>query len=210
MSDNNKILLDSLKKWKKPGDKIIVGLDGYSGAGKTTLLKGVNIDDILVVNRDDFTIPRKDFEAKYRNAKTEEEKVDVMVNETIDVKELVNFLQKYKNNDGIVSWILRGSVFGLKDEVKEFDFSKKVLIIEGIFLFRHDELSTLFDKKVFIDIDQNVADERRVRREKEKWGEDYFPDTHPDSYFKYIKIGFNNYLKEQNPMEQADLVIKSE
>ena len=96
MSDNNKILLDSLKKWKKPGDKIIVGLDGYSGAGKTTLLKGVNIDDILVVNRDDFTIPRKDFEAKYRNAKTEEEKVDVMVNETIDVKELVNFLQKYK------------------------------------------------------------------------------------------------------------------
>lgn len=209
MSNNAKILLDSIKKWEKPGDKIIVGIDGYSGAGKTTLLKSVTGDDILVVNRDDFAIPRMDFESKYKDAKTEDERVDVMVNDTINVEELVNFLQEYKNNDGVVMWTLRGDVSGLKNEVKEFDFSKKVLIIEGIFLFRHDELSDLLDKKVFIDIDQDIADERRMRREKEKWGEDYFPDTHPDSYFKYIKIGFNNYLKEQNPMEQADLVIKS-
>lgn len=210
MSNNNTIiLLNAIKKWEKPGDKIVVGIDGYSGAGKTTLLKGIISDDFLIVSRDDFAIPRIDFETKYKNAKSEDDRIDVMVNEIINIEELVNFIEEYKSKDGIVNWTLRGDISGLKNEVKEFDFSKKVLIIEGIFLFRHDELSSLFNKKVFLDIDQDIADERRVRREKEKWGKDYFPDSHPDSYFKYIKMGFNNYLKEQNPMEQADLVIKS-
>ncbi len=208
--NNTDILLAATKKWKTPGAKIIIGIDGYSGAGKTTLLKDVDNYDILVVNRDDFAVPRKDFGIMYKNAKTDDEKVEIMVNETIDIEELVNFLKKYKKGNTLEKWTLRGDISGLKDEVKEFDFSKEVLIVEGIFLFRHDHLSDLIDRKVFIDIDQDVADERRRKREKEKWGEEYFPDTHPDSYFKYLKIGFNNYLREQNPIEQADLVISTD
>ncbi len=46
------------------------------------------------------------------------------------------------------------------------------------------------------------------KQKKKKWGDDYFPDTHPDSYFRLIKIGFNDYLKEYDPQSQADLIIK--
>ncbi len=203
-----KILSDSIAKWKPDCGKIIIGIDGYSGAGKTTLLSKLNQDDFLIVNRDDFAIPRKIFETKFKNAKTEKEKIDVTVNETIDIKELALFLDEYKRKNGVVEWPFRGDISGKKDISKKFDFSKKILIIEGIFLFHNNNLNRLFDKKIFIDVDQEIADERRRKREKEKWGDDYFPDTHPDSYFRLIKIGFNDYLKEYDPKSQADLIIK--
>ncbi len=70
-----KILSDAIEKWKLDHEKIIIGIDGYSGAGKTTLLTKLNRDDLLIVNRDDFAIPRNIFESKFKNAKTEKEKV---------------------------------------------------------------------------------------------------------------------------------------
>ena len=208
-NNNTKILLGAVKKWEKPEGKIIIGIDGYGEAGKTTLLKGVNEGNILIVNRDDFAIPRKDLAAKYKSARSDDEKVDIMVNKTINTKELISFLKQYKNSNEIIEWKIRDDITGLKNKTKKFDFSKRIMIIEGILLYGHNSLSNLIDRKVFVDIDQTEADKRRMTREKEKWGKDYFPDTHPDSYFRFIKIGFNDYLKNQNPKERADLVIES-
>lgn len=210
LAQNKKILIDSLKSWKKPGQKLIVGIDGYSGVGKTTIIEGIEKEDkdILPINRDDFAIPRKEFWERFKNAKNEEEKISILVNETINVKELGAFIGEYKEKNKTVEWMLRNDKSGVKDDLRDFDFSKKVLLVEGIFLFRHDELSDLFDKKVFLKANQGVADERRRKREKEKWGDDYFPDTHPDSAYRLTKIGFNQYLKEFNPEKQADLVIE--
>jgi uridine kinase len=211
VSKNAKILLSALKKWEQPNRKLIVGIDGYSGAGKTTLLKEVAEMDneVLIVSRDDFAYPRGEFEAKFKNTKTEADKVSILVNGTVNVQELTDFLNKYKRTDDSASCNLRGEISGVKDALKEFDFSKKVLLLEGIFLFHHDHFSDIFDKKVFIDIDQELADRRRREREKQKWGKDYFPDTHPDSYSRLIKIGFIEYLVDEKPAEQADLIIKS-
>lgn len=208
LKNNKEIFLDSMKEWEQSERKLIVGIDGYSGAGKTTLLKEIKKEnaDILIVHRDDFAISRKVFWNKYEKAKDEKQKMDILANKIIDVEELKSFLKKYKETDGMVEWTLRDEVSGIKDDVKCFDFSKKVLLLEGIFLF-HD-LDDLLDKKVFIDIDQEVADERRRRREKKRWGKDYYTDTNPDSAFRLTKIAFNNYLKEENPKEQADLVIE--
>lgn len=42
----------------------------------------------------------------------------------------------------------------------------------------------------------------------DKWGDNYLPDTHPDSAFRLTKIGFNQYLEKFHPEKQADLLIK--
>ncbi len=162
LNQKQKILLNAIQSWKKPGGKIIVGVDGYSGAGKTTLVQGIEREDadILPVNRDDFAIPRKEFWDKFGKAKTEQEKIDVVVDETIDINELSSFLKKFQEEDGIIEWTLRNDKSGFKDNLRKFSFSKSVLVVEGIFLFRHNGVKSLFDKKVFLEIDQEMADDK--------------------------------------------------
>ncbi|HUC96504.1 MAG TPA: hypothetical protein VMR16_02455 [Candidatus Saccharimonadales bacterium] len=211
LSSDNNTLLEKMESWILPDNKIIIGIDGYSGAGKTTLAQSIEkrSDVFLVVNRDDFAIPRKEFADSFTKLKTEVEKVRLLVNNTIDVDELASFLKMYKNTNDKIAWRVRDGVSGLKDKQKIFDFSKKVLIIEGIFLFHSRKLQELIDKKIFIDTNIELADNRRRAREMDKWGNDYFPDTRPDSYSRLIKLGFIDYLNNERPMNQADLVIIS-
>jgi len=209
MNNSKKILLDSISSWERSDKKIIVGIDGYSGAGKTTLIEGIENENknILPINRDDFAIPHKEFWDKFEKAKDEQEKIDIIVDQTINIGELADFLRKFKKENGKISWNLRNNETGIKNDLRSFDFSKKILVIEGIFLFKHDKVSKLLDKKVFLNINQELADERRRKREKERWGDDYFPDTHPNSAYRLTRIGFNQYLEKFNPRKQADLVI---
>jgi uridine kinase len=202
-------LLKIIRSWSLSDEKIVIGIDGYSGAGKTTLLHSIekHTDDFLVVNRDDFAIPREQFKRNFEKMNSETEKIHLLVDNTIDVEELVSLLKTYKTNNEKILWNVRDEISGIKDKKKRFDFSKKVLIIEGIFLFHSNELADLLDKKIFINIDPELADSRRRNREMKKWGKDYFPDTHPDSYSRLIKIGFIDYLMNENPIAQADFVI---
>ena len=57
-------------------------------------------------------------------------------------------------------------------------------------------------------VSKNV-DERRVQREKAKWGRDYFPETHPDSYFRQVMIALKRYQELYKPEASADLVLES-
>ncbi len=208
---NASIILDSIHSWKLSGEKLVVGIDGYSGSGKTTLLNQLaSLDsDILTISRDAFAIPRDDFIKLFQKASSETEKVSLLVEQTINVNELVDFIKDYKSTNDARTYTLRGTVSGARDDTKTFDFSKPVLVIEGIFLFHHKEPFDLFDKKVYVDIDMEVADERRRAREKAKWGAEYFPDTHPDSFSRLIKIGFMDYFKNERPDLKTDLVLPS-
>ena len=200
-------VVDSINEWRKEKHKIIIGIDGYSGVGKTTLLKGVNdeIDDVLIVHRDDFIIERRDFDEKFQKSK---DKVRTLEYGVVDVDELRKFLNQYKSSNDIHEYKLRDEKTGKKEVAHKFDFSKQILIMEGVFLFHPNQFDDLFDRRIFLDADQESADERRRQREKERWGDDYFPDTHTDSYFRLTKVAFNNYLKKYKPEERADIVLK--
>jgi uridine kinase len=96
---------------------------------------------------------------------------------------------------------------GKADIKKTFDLSKKIMVIEGIFLFHPKLIGDIFDLKIFIDGDVEAADQRRIKREKARWGKDYFPHDHPDSYFRLVKIAFERYYKLYNPKKLADIVV---
>lgn len=92
---------------------------------------------------------------------------------------------------------------------KTYDFSKKIMVIEGVFMF-HPELSRskLWDKRIYLEGDLEKIKERRIKREKERWGENYFPETHPDSYFRQVIIALDRYIDLHHPEKVADLVLK--
>ncbi len=186
--------------------KIVVGIDGYSGIGKTTTLKELaqRNQNILAVNRDDFIIPRKSFETLLSQAS---DKSVIFETEMLDLKKIRGFITAFRTSDTIYQTTIFNSDSGRCDIEQKYDLSKKILVLEGIFLFHPKQLNDVFDVKIFLDGDIDAADQRRIKREKERWGKDYFPHNHPDSYFRFVRIAFERYIKVCKPKESADLVI---
>ena len=102
-------------------------------------------------------------------------------------------------------------VSGKIEEDKIFDLSKRIMVVEGVFMF-HPELplNKLWDKRIYLRGDIDKIDERRIKLEKDRWGKDYFPETHPDSYFRQVTIGLRRNNELYKPEEIADLVLDAD
>jgi uridine kinase len=193
-------------RWSKHRPKLVVAIDGYTGVGKTTLLKNLARlnPEILPVNRDDFQIPRSKFEKLYKKRKDRSKIFELEMNDGQKLKKLVetfrksNKLYKIKAYDGVSGKIIIP---------KSFDLSKRIMVVEGVFIFHPKLLNKIWDKRIYLNGDINRIDKRRIAREKKRWGKNYFPETHPDSYFRQVIIALKRYAKKYKPETKADSVI---
>ncbi len=194
--------------WSKEKDKLVIAIDGYTGIGKTTLLNNlISINsEIIPVNRDDFLLSRKIVKEKLTNAK---DKSEVFELEVCDIDKLTGLIRAFKNGEKSYTTTVYDYVSGEVKKEKEFDLLKNIMVVEGVFMF-HPKLSlnNLWDKKIYLEGNISQIDKRRIKREKEKWDDNYFPETHPDSYFKQVTIALQRYINLYKPQDSADLVIK--
>lgn len=207
ISNQIKQVEEKIAEYSKGHKKLVVGIDGYSGIGKTTLLNKLveNNQNILPVFRDDFIKSRKVIERLLKNA---DDKSKIMELEWCDNEKIKKLVDKFRKSDKPYSLKIFNPTTGNVDLKKIFDLSKKIMIVEGIFLFHPKLTNDIFDLRILLEGDNEAADERRRKREKERWGDKYFPDTHPDSYFRLVKIAFDRYYKLYKPQQRADLIIK--
>ncbi|MFZ6015941.1 MAG: hypothetical protein ACOYUZ_06365 [Patescibacteria group bacterium] len=79
-------------------NKVVVGIDGCSGIGKTTLLNELKKrnPDIPAVYRDDFIIPRREFEKKLKRAS---DKSEVFETQIVDTEKLRSLIKAFRIND---------------------------------------------------------------------------------------------------------------
>lgn len=203
-----KKISEQISTWSKVQDKLVLAIDGYAGSGKTTIA-----DYITKQNTDILTIHLDDFIQHWKNRKKmiEREKDKAKVFEYNwyrygDLEKLVKeFKSGKKKNIKLKTYDFDKNNF---DPEKIFNLSKKVLVIEGIFLFHPEhEISKMWDKTIYLETDLDKADKRRVAREKKKWGKDYLPETHPDNWTKYYKEAYRLYIKEYKPEKNRDLVF---
>lgn len=166
-----------------------MGIAGSSGSGKTFFLNcfldHFHPDEITLISQDDYYIPA--------NTKTQEENklynfdLPTAINREAffrDIQALFKGETIYKeeytfNNPNIKPKIL---------EIKP----APILIVEGLFIFHYSEVNELLNEKIFLHADEEVALERRLRRDLTERG--YFEDDVRYKWVNHVVPAFNEYL----------------
>ena len=172
---------------KKP---FVLGIAGGSGSGKTfflnCFLNHFEKEDVCLVSQDDYYIP-------------------VAHNMTPDENKLYNFdlpitIDKQHFYDDS-SLLLAGEIV----YKKEYTFNNPkaipkvleiqpapILIIEGLFILHFDEIAALMDLKIFIDTEEEVALQRRLKRDLLERG--YSEDDIMYKWHNHVVPSFKEFL----------------
>ncbi|MBP3944012.1 uridine kinase [Sphingobacteriaceae bacterium WQ 2009] len=167
----------------------VIGIAGSSGSGKTfflnSFLNHFDPSQVTLISQDDYYIPS--------NTKTQEENklynfdVPTAIDRAAffkDISDLFEGKTVYKeeytfNNPDIKPKLL---------EIKP----APILIIEGLFIFHYTEVNDLLNHKIFLDANEDVALERRLRRDLIERG--YFEEDVRYKWVNHVVPSYNTYL----------------
>lgn len=167
----------------------VIGIAGSSGSGKTFFLKSFlnhfAESDITLISQDDYYIPT--------NTKTQEENrlynfdLPTAIDRQAfykDIKDLFDGKTIYKEEYTFNNPNIKPKVLEIKPA--------PILIVEGLFIFHYEEVNELLDYRIFLDASEDVALERRLKRDLLERGYD-----HDDVMYKWINHvvpSYNTYL----------------
>lgn len=178
----------------------VIGIAGSSGSGKTFFLKSFlnhfENCSVTLISQDDYYIPA--------NTKTREENrlynfdIPTSINRDAfyqDIKQLFEGQTIYKQEYTFNNPLLKPKTLAIKPA--------PILIVEGLFIFHYEEVNELLDYKIFIDAEESIALERRLKRDLIERGYD-----HDDVMYKWINHVIPSYNEYLLPHKEAcDLVI---
>lgn len=200
---------EKIKVWSKDYSKLIVAIDGYAGAGKTTVADFIakQNPDVLIIHLDDFIKHWKDRKWMMDHSKKKSKVFEYDWFRYGDLEQLINtFKTKNKGLIKLKTYDYNKNDFG---PLRTFNLSKKILVIDGIFLFhpRH-KINENWNKTVYLDADLAKADKKRIARERNSWGKEYIPEDYPDNWIKYYKEAYQRYIKLYKPQKNRDLIFR--
>jgi len=157
----------------------IIGIAGGSGSGKTfflkCFLKHFSENEVCLVSQDDYYFPIPPNMTAEENKHFNFDLPDTIDHEHFedDISKLLNWEPILKkeytfNNPNIVPKML---------EIKP----APILIVEGLFILHFKKISESLDLKIFIDADDDVALQRRIKRDLIERGY-----SHDDVMYKWI------------------------
>ncbi len=168
---------------------LIIGIAGGSGSGKTfflnTFLHHFKTDEVTLVSQDDYYIPAGEMtqeENKLYNFDLPSTIDDHQF--LLDIKKLISGETVYKkeysfNNPLAVTKILEIS-------------PAPILIVEGLFILHFNEISDLLDIRIFIEADEEIALQRRIKRDGLERG--YPEDDVLYKWHNHVVPAYKEYL----------------
>lgn len=184
---------------KKP---FIIGIAGGSGSGKTFFLNcflhHFIQDEVTLVSQDDYYIPAGEMTQEENKLYNFDLPSTIDSSQFLkDIKQLLNGEVVYKkeynfNNPLAVVKIL---------EIK----SAPIIIVEGLFILHFKEIANLLDHTIFVDASEQVALDRRIKRDGLERG--YPEDDVVYKWKNHVLPAYNEYLLPYKT--NCDLVVNN-
>lgn len=142
-------------------NSIVIGFTGGTGSGKTTLAQRLNEvfkNNSVIIKQDSYY---KDFPDK-----SFEERVQINYDhpDTFDMERFTDDVRRLKAGETIECPVYNYAEYKRDKETVTVE-PKRIIILEGLFLFENPALSDLIDIKVFVDTDADVRILRRIIRD---------------------------------------------
>jgi uridine kinase len=157
----------------------IIGIAGGSGSGKTFFLKcfleHFKANEVCLVSQDDYYVPVAD------NMTPEENKhYNFDLPHTIDKDHFMADIDKLMHGE---SFTKKEYTFGNPNAVPKMLEIKPapIIIVEGLFILHFEEIADVLDMKIFIDVEEDIALQRRLKRDLIERGY-----SHDDVMYKWV------------------------
>lgn len=148
---------------------LIIGITGGSASGKTLflarLMEQFDADDICLLSQDNYYRP-KEHQTKDENGI---ENFDLPW--AIDDVAFAADVEKLRSGEMVTREEYTFNNSGKIPNLLHF-YPKKILVVEGIFVFHFPEVAKLLDLKIFIDAEDKIKLKRRIKRDNEERGYD--------------------------------------
>lgn len=183
-------LINAKGSIRRRQETLLIGIDGCGGSGKSTLAKQLknSCSAVTLVQMDDFYLPS----SQRVDVHPKEKPIGADFDWDRLLKEVLEPLSR--NEEGCYQrydWE--------KDDLAEWHTVRVggIVVIEGVYSLR-DELVDKYDYTIWVDCPRDMRLSRGIERD----GEDA-RDTWENDWM----ISEDLYVKEQNPLSKADLVV---
>jgi uridine kinase len=179
----------------------IIGIAGGSGSGKTFFLKSFlehfTADEVCLVSQDDYY-----FRVAHKMTSEENKVYNFDLPSTIDHEHFQQDINRLFNNETIIKpeyTFNNPNVVPKMLEIKP----APILIVEGLFILHFRDIADMLDMKIFIDADEEVAMNRRLKRDLIERGY-----SHDDAMYKWVNHVVPAYKEYLLPYkDECDRII---
>jgi uridine kinase len=198
-------ILEKIDEWKSGCDRIVVAIDGYGGSGKSTLLRRIEKNrQVIGISLDDFVYEYPRRKSCMKKSATPELDLASCWYRFDDICHLIS---SYRAGDKQIAIKRYNFVKNRIEPKKTLNLNEDILIIEGIFTIGKLADRKLIDRSIIVLSDFTNSDNRRLSRERSRWGENYLNDDDEQSYARVFKSAFQYYMRNSQAISQADLLV---
>ena len=181
---------------------LIIGISGGSGSGKTSFIRDIKKQfvgsEITLLSQDEYYRPRDEQVTDDKGFKN----FDLPT--SIDLEGFVNDIKKLKNGETVTR-----KEYTFNNDMKEAKMLRfeptKILIVEGLFIFHHDEIRNLLDFTIMIYASSALTVIRRIHRDRIE--RNYPLEDVLYRYEHHVLPAFEKYIEPY--VDQVDIVINN-
>ncbi len=178
----------------------IVGITGASGSGKTSFLNSLleyfEAHEVCLVSQDNYYKPRE------QQQKDAQGIINFDTPQAIDMDSYVRDVERLRKGEEVR--FMEYTFNNPEKTPKEICLlTAPIILVEGLFIFQDVRFKSLFDLKVFIDVEDHIRLKRRIMRDNEERGYDL-----TDVLYRYEHHVFPAYQQFIAPHKyESDIVI---